>query len=219
MEKNQPLFLNKFKKPVTVEWIFGSFAKIAKRAGIQEFVEFNGRKQYKMHSHELRDLLKSTLIDSGCRIDVADHVIGHKPKDSYEKQSILYPETLRKEYAKASKRLNVFTKFSNVVSGRDDTDELKIELKDKISEMDKLKEEIVMERAIKKQEEMFLEQQSEMMSNMQRQIDELKSNSTKSIPKKTEFCCIGCSIVHGKAECPVCGSKLKRIYEEKTVIN
>ncbi len=41
--------------------------------------------KYQKESHELRDLLKSTLIDCGTRIDVADHVIGHKPKDSYEK--------------------------------------------------------------------------------------------------------------------------------------
>ncbi len=117
MKSDHPLFLNKFKRPITSEWIFESFSRIAKRAGIQEFVEFNGKKQYKMDSHELRDLLKSTLIDSGCRMDVADHVIGHKPRDSYEKQATLYPETLRKEYAKASKRLNIFTKFTSVVNG------------------------------------------------------------------------------------------------------
>ena len=55
----------------------------------------------------MRDLLKSTLIDSGCRPDVADHVIGHAPKDSYEKQAFLYPENVRTEFAKASDRINV----------------------------------------------------------------------------------------------------------------
>ena len=103
MGRDQPLFLNKFMRPITIHWIFDSFSRIAARAGIQEFVEWNGRRQYKMDSHELRDLLKSTLIDSGCRTDVADHVMGHKPKDSYEKQAVLYPETMRKEYAKGLK--------------------------------------------------------------------------------------------------------------------
>ena len=73
---------------------------------------------------EMRDLLKSTLIDSDVRYDLADHFIGHKPKDSYEKQDILYPETLRSEYSKASKRLNVFTNFTSFVKGFENTKEL-----------------------------------------------------------------------------------------------
>ena len=36
-------------------------------------------------------------------------MLGHAPRDSYEKQASLYPETLRSEYAKASGRLNIFT--------------------------------------------------------------------------------------------------------------
>ena len=47
---------------------------------------------YKIHSHEVRDLLKSTLIVSGCAQYVAEHVLGHAPRDSYEKQASLYPE-------------------------------------------------------------------------------------------------------------------------------
>ena len=34
---------------------------------------------------------------------------GHAPRDSYEKQAVLYPEALRSEYAKASGRLNIFS--------------------------------------------------------------------------------------------------------------
>ena len=64
---------------------------------------------YKIHSHEVRDLLKSTLMASGCAQYVANHVLGHAPRDSYEKQATLYPEALRSEYAKASGRLNIFT--------------------------------------------------------------------------------------------------------------
>ncbi len=215
MENNQPLFLNKFGRPITVEWILSRFSSIAKRAGIQKSVETNGRKQYKMDSHELRDLLKSTLIDSGCRIDVADHVIGHKPKDSYEKQAKLYPETLRKEYAKASKRLNMFTKFTSVVNGTDDSDELRLELKENMAQMESLRNDLIMEKAVKDRDRMFADRQREIMREMQREIDELKSGTDHRTQENTEFCCAQCSTIHSKKSCPACNSKLKRIYEDK----
>ena len=85
--------------------------------------------RYKINSHEVRDLLKSTLIDCGVRYDLADHFIGHKPKDSYKKQAILYPETLRSEYSKASKKLNVFSNFSSFVKGYENTEELKSQIR------------------------------------------------------------------------------------------
>jgi len=217
MMNDQALFLNKFKKPITTSWIFESFSRIAKRAGIQKFVEINGRKQYKMDSHELRDLLKSTLIDSGCRMDVADHVIGHKPKDSYEKQSILYPETLRKEYAKASKRLNIFTKFTSVVNGTDDSDELKIQLKEKLSELDRIKERSLDDEARQYRNEKAAAEQQRQMRILQDTVNELKkemSGVRQTEKKPIEFCCISCSTVHERQECPACGSKLKRIFEK-----
>ena len=46
---------------------------------------------------------------SGCAQHAADHVLGHAPRDSYEKQAVLYPEVLRSEYAKASGHLNIFS--------------------------------------------------------------------------------------------------------------
>ena len=95
----EALFLDTSGNPISINWIGRRFAKLRKRAGVG--------KTYS--SHEMRDLLKSTLIDSGCRPDVADHVIGHTPKDSYEKQSLLYPESMRTEFAKASDRLNVLS--------------------------------------------------------------------------------------------------------------
>ena len=123
---NDPLFLNHYGNPITSNWISNRFFTLAERAGIQKNISKN---QYKIEAHEVRDLLKYTLIDAGCRMDIADHVIGHKPKDSYEKQTKLYPETLWKEYSKASKRLKIFTKFTSVVNGTDDSDELKIQLR------------------------------------------------------------------------------------------
>ena len=216
MQTGQALFLNKFGRPITNSWLFGSFSRIAKRAGIHKFVEANGRKYYNMDSHELRDLLKSTLIDSGCKQYVADHVIGHMPKDSYEKQAKLYPETLRKEYAKASKRLNIFTKFTSVVNGTDDADELRISLKDKLDELEKIKQRSLDDEAEKIRNDKMAEQNARQMSQMMDMINELKTqiNSTKNNKSdELEFCCIKCSTIHKNQKCPVCDSKLKRIYE------
>lgn len=66
MQKGLPLFLNKFGKPITNTWVFDSFSRIAKRSGIRKLIGENIKKQFKVDSHELRDLLKSTLIDAGC---------------------------------------------------------------------------------------------------------------------------------------------------------
>ena len=93
----EALFLDTSGNPISINWIGRRFGKLRRRSGVT--------KAYP--SHEMRDLLKSTLIDSGCRPDVADHVIGHVPKDSYEKQALLYPDNVRIEFAKASNRINV----------------------------------------------------------------------------------------------------------------
>jgi integrase len=108
------LFLNDRNQPITELWIRTSFSKLRKNAGLdKELGSYKLQKRYKATSHELRDLLKSTLIDAGTRPDLADHFIGHAPKDTYEKQAMLYPESLRKEYSKASKILNIFSNLES----------------------------------------------------------------------------------------------------------
>ena len=104
-DPSKPLFVTRNGTPVGPNWISSRFSKAATDAGIQKVVS---HRVFKIHSHEVRDLLKSTLLASGCAQYAADHVLGHSPRDSYEKQATLYPETLRAEYAKASGRLNVF---------------------------------------------------------------------------------------------------------------
>ena len=101
-----PLFVTRRGAPVGPNWISSRFSKAAINAGIQKR---SSHRVYKIHSHEVRDLLKSTLLVSGCAQYAADHVLGHAPRDSYEKQATLYPEKLRSEYAKASGRLNIFS--------------------------------------------------------------------------------------------------------------
>ena len=95
--QKKALFLDTQGNPISINWIGRRFAKLRKNSKLS--------KTYS--SHEMRDLLKSTLIDSGCRPDIADHVIGHAPKDSYEKQALLYPDSIRTEFMKASDRINV----------------------------------------------------------------------------------------------------------------
>lgn len=94
--EREALFLDTLGNPISINWIGRRFGKLRKNSGLN--------KTYS--SHEVRDLLKSTLIDSGCRPDIADHVIGHTPKDSYEKQALLYPDSIRTEFMKASNRIN-----------------------------------------------------------------------------------------------------------------
>ena len=104
-EPGTPLFVTARGKPVTPHWVSRRFAGVAARAGIQTRME---RGSLRVRSHETRDLLKSTLLVAGCAPYAADHVLGHAPRDSYEKQAVLYPEALRREYSKASGMINIF---------------------------------------------------------------------------------------------------------------
>ena len=106
MSEDLPLFLSSALKPIGSGWVTNAFSRLAWGSGVQQKT---GKNSWRVDSHEMRSLLKSTLIECGCRMDVADHVIGHKPKDVYEKQSILYGETVRAEYAKAAHMLNIFS--------------------------------------------------------------------------------------------------------------
>jgi hypothetical protein len=116
----QPIFLNIYSEPIKDNWVRRLTLKLARRAGIQRKLEdYNLSTRYEKEAHEMRDLLKSTLIDCGARIDVADHVIGHKFKDSYEKQATLYPATIRAEFMKSSNKINIFSKFSHLLSGNE----------------------------------------------------------------------------------------------------
>ena len=114
MQNGEPLFLNSKNQPISDGWLRESFSRLVNTAGIQQKLKREGiMPKYKKDSHELRDLLKSTLIDCEVRIDVSDHVIGHKPKDSYEKQSKLYPESIREQFSKASSKINIFSNMSS----------------------------------------------------------------------------------------------------------
>ena len=100
-DASKPLFMTKQNTPIHSEWVSKGFSEVAVRAGMQKRVS---HRVYRMRAHGVRHILKSILITSGCAQYAAEHVLGHAPRDAYEKQAILYPEMLRAEYAKASSR-------------------------------------------------------------------------------------------------------------------
>lgn len=220
-EIDGPLYFNSFGNPIRSTWISTKFFELAVEAGVQKKIS---DRKYKINSHENRDLLKSTLIDNGCRQDVAEAIVGHMPKDTYEKQNKLYPETMRKEYAKGSKKLNIFSKFTSVINGTDDSDFLKSELSEKIKEVDNLLKKQREQTITRYQDEFFAKNQQKQMNAQENTMNDLLKTVNdlkleikllkKNPSEKLEFCCIGCSTIHDKSECPTCGSKLKRIFEE-----
>lgn len=107
-DKGEAMFLDTFGNAISVNWIGRRFHKLY--SNVIWANSSHSKPKVRCTSHELRDLLKSTLIDEGCRIDVADHILGHAPKDSYEKQTVLYPFTIRKEFNKCSLRINFLSK-------------------------------------------------------------------------------------------------------------
>ena len=94
----------------------------------------------RFRAHEVRDLLKSTLLASGCKQYAADHVLGHAPRDSYEKQATLYPEELRAEYAKASSRINIFLKVEHNLNNPEDPESQNTRIRELEAEVRTLKE-------------------------------------------------------------------------------
>lgn len=143
MSAGQALFLNNFQKPINEVWITQSFDRMRKNAGLDEIlnpkeVENGARKRYRISAHETRDLLKSVLVDSDVRYDLCEEYIGHKSGDSYEKQTKMFDVTMRKEYIKASGRLNIFSKFQEIAKGVSSEDEMREKLKEVEAKMEKM---------------------------------------------------------------------------------
>jgi len=138
MKIGQAIFLNTKLRPINDRWISDLIPKLAVRSGIQKTYDTKLNKKNEKTSHELRDLLKSTLRSCGVSAYASNHLIGHMPRDSYEKESILYPEKIRAEYIKASKMLNLFTGFTNYVKHGDEAEK---KLKEIRTDLEKIKEE------------------------------------------------------------------------------
>ena len=179
MSSDQPLFITHSKTPIQHSWVHKRFITIGNRAEIIRTKVHGGKNR--AGPHEMRDLLKSTLIVAGCRADVADHVIGHKPKDSYEKQHILYPESMRQEFAKASSAINIFTRFRDLTNKGDDVHKIKAELAAKLADIDSLSLEV---QRLREREQSRVDKSRDStqleISNLRAQVAELADNRDKT---------------------------------------
>lgn len=112
MSEGEPLFVTKKRQPMPARQISRIINRLAKDSGIQRNLKgYKLRTRYEKGSHELRDLLDSTLDICGVNPFLSEHTLGHK-QSSYKKQHILYPEQQREEFAKASSKLNIFSNIT-----------------------------------------------------------------------------------------------------------
>ena len=160
MDEKQPLFFTKTKTPISSRFVYSIVHRLANKSGIQEKVgNYSKAVRYEKNSHEFRDLLKSLVIDASGRLDIADHVIGHKPKDSYEKQNELFPETLRDCFTKCRQKLNIFSNVENYVQHgeskkvqqlQQEMDQMRVSHKEEIKDI----REMILQNGMKKQLEL-----------------------------------------------------------------
>ena len=190
MKVGQAIFLNVKGRPYTNRAVGELIPMLAEKAKIQEkFATKNGEKNTKT-AHELRDLLKSTLIANNVERYAAQHLIGHMPSDSYEKESILYPQKLREQYMKASRTINIFSGITNYLSNGDESEnriasledtvhELKLEKQEEIIEKQKVDEKRIESNSntVNLIDEMFKdpEMKKEIMKNLLKDPDYVKS--------------------------------------------
>lgn len=138
MKSGEPLFITTRNDPISNQWVSEMIPKLAERAQVQTILkQYKKNRRREKTSHELRDLLKSTLIASGTINYVCELAIGHKIGDSYEKQDLLYPAKSRVEFARASKKINIFTNITNSINNDFEKDALMQEIADLKSERDK----------------------------------------------------------------------------------
>lgn len=202
----QALYINQLGAPITAQWVGERFRCLAVKIGLCYKREGGGLSSTR-HSHQLRHLLKSTLIDAGCRIDVADHVIGHAPKDAYERQSVLYPDSLRQEYAKAAGRINVFANFEASIDGSGDICRLRAEA------------EAREKGGAGGGGGGIGGPVAEMIAALQEDVRRLQEDRGRGADRGgsapcagLEYRCIHCSLIHSSTACPSCGSAERRVY-------
>ena len=160
---SKPLFMTKQKTPISSIWLSNRFSEVAIRAGMQEKVS---HKVYKIRAHSVRHLLKSTMITYGCARYAAEHVLGHAPKDAYEKQAVLYPENLRAEYAKISPYINIFSKVESNLNTSDDPASMLARIKD-------LEDKVRASKQSKTETNITKEVDADVIKNMQKKLDSM----------------------------------------------
>lgn len=182
MKVGQAIFLNTKLVPITDRWVSELIPRLALKAGIQKTFQTKLRRKNEKTSHELRDLLKSTLNSCGVEAYASNHLIGHMPRDSYEKESILYPEKIRQQFMKASKTLNVFTGFTNYVKHGGD-EQTKLELAESREKMHELKQEIQKIRKEAPSEDRFREIAKELLDGLKEEENQVFKYTTDEIDR------------------------------------
>lgn len=133
-----PIFYTSRDEPISTTWIGNTFKKLAEYSQVQKKI---APRKNKITSHEVCDLLKTTLIVRGVPESIADIIIGHKPNDTYVKIGKLYPEKLREEYSKASRMLNIFSEVENMIKNPEQYDVRDEQLKAWNNEKERLQKE------------------------------------------------------------------------------
>lgn len=209
--RNDPIFTTQKRIAIGIDTIHMIFTTAARSAGILKKIgtTSSGKTLWNMAPHETRDLLKSVLLDSGCRYDVADHVIGHRPKDSYEKQAALFQDSLRTEYAKASKRLNVMTNMANHIMGNGNAG-----MRELLAEERKRTERFILDVTGDTNDgvqKVALDRHARMLEQIAERIGGLEPATP--LHKDVEYECAKCGIIHRDKACPGCGSAARRIWD------
>jgi rubrerythrin len=211
IKQNEPIFLTTKGHAITDGWISKMINKLAERAKVQKKISgYELCNRNEKTPHELRDTLDSIMTKCNSAFFAVEQSLGHVPKSGYEKTAIMFQEDIRKEYAKSANKLNIFTKISRAVSGKDDSDELKAQLKERLSELEEIKERRLDDEAEKLRNQRIFAEQQRQIDILQKTVEEIKTKK-----KKLEFCCAGCSIIHCEESCPNCGSKIRRIYDAR----
>ena len=172
MQSLEPLFIGRYNQPIRVQWLTLLIPKLAENAGIQKKLhnsEMTTRNE--KTSHELRDLLKSTLIVNGVASYVCELAIGHKVGDSYEKQGKLYPNKAREEFMKASAQINIFSNYTNYLKEGIQLKELKEKMQKKTDNDHDVINGLVVNQQNQQDRNIELIQ---MISDLQKEVSEMK---------------------------------------------
>ncbi|KER05357.1 integrase protein [Marine Group I thaumarchaeote SCGC AAA799-E16] len=177
MKSLEPIFIGRKNQPIRPQWLTDLIPKLAYNAGIQKKIRnSNITVKNEKTSHELRDLLKSTLIIEGVASYVCELAIGHKVGDSYEKQDKLYPNKSREEFMKASSKINIFSNYTNYLKEGS-------QLKEKIKQVEVLEnriednQKVVKDLIVDKQNESDKKTElSQMIVDLQKEVNSLKAS-------------------------------------------
>ena len=116
IKNGDPIFINQKGYAIKDSTFTRGIRKLAKNAKLDTKLEgYERSNRYIQNSHELRDLLNTTLEAYGAGGYLAEHVIGHKQRSNYTKTEQLYLEKMRKQFSKASEAINIFSKVSNFI--------------------------------------------------------------------------------------------------------